>query len=407
MSRWLPLICLALMHMLVDTSALLISPLWPEIESTFALGMTALSIVFIFQSLPTSLSQGVFGYLRDRNSKLYLLWLGPVLAVVCLTLVGIAPNRIALCMLFIVGGVGVGAFHPEAAVAVGNLLPENRTRALSVFMFGGSLGLALGPTLSGAVVSRWGLSGLLYLTLPMLSMIPVLYWGGGLAKPSPKVKSAVSKIHPEVIQHGAGLAVFVLLICSLRLVPNMAMDKVLSFTLDQRGFDRFETGLVQSTFLVSASVGMFLMAVCFRSGWERRLMIACPILGIPLLCGLGLEGTPDWMILALLIPTGLVLWGTTPAMVSYAQQLFPKGVGLASAITMGLSWGLGGLIQAPITAYFRSTGSAQHAFFAFAPFLGLAALGAWLLPAVSSEKTAGSRPQNIPSSTVQPEPVDA
>ena len=71
---------------------------------------------------------------------------------------------------------------------------------------------------------------------------------------------------------------------------------------------------------------------------------------------LGMEECPDWLFRTSLVLGGMVLWGTTPAMVSYAQQLFPKGAGIASAITMGLSWGLGGLIQAPLTSYFESTG---------------------------------------------------
>ena len=47
--------------------------------------------------------------------------------------------------------------------------------------------------------------------------------------------------------------------------------------------------------------------------------------------------------LALLVPSGVVLVGTTPAMVSYAHQLFPRDAGKASALTMGLSWGTSGL----------------------------------------------------------------
>ncbi|GIS63237.1 MAG: hypothetical protein CM1200mP2_54620 [Planctomycetaceae bacterium] len=59
----------------------------------------------------------------------------------------------------------------------GTLLPGNRTRGLAIFMLGGSLGLSLGPLLSGIVVDRWGLDGLIYLLPAMLVVIPVLCWG--------------------------------------------------------------------------------------------------------------------------------------------------------------------------------------------------------------------------------------
>ena len=145
MSKLLPLFCLALLHMLVDACALLVGPVWPRLESTFSLGVVALSIVFIVQSLPTSVSQGFFGFLRDRRSIPRLMLIGPIFAAICLTTIGMAPNEIVLCVLLTIGGIGVGAFHPEAAVAAGRMFPENRARSLSVFMLGGSFGLALGP----------------------------------------------------------------------------------------------------------------------------------------------------------------------------------------------------------------------------------------------------------------------
>ena len=144
--------------------------------------------------------------------------------------------------------------------------------------------------------------------------------------------------------------------------------------------DEQTIGGVQSLFLVSASVGMSLLAMLFPGGWERRFMVACPLIGVPLLAVWGWEGCPTWLLIAVLIPTGLVLWGTTPTMVSYAQQMFPRGAGMASAITMGLAWGVGGLIEAPFTTYFHDIGRPQLAVWAFLPFVGTAGLAALFLP---------------------------
>ncbi|MEE3286111.1 MAG: hypothetical protein VX311_16130, partial [Planctomycetota bacterium] len=158
-----------------------------------------------------------------------------------------------------------------------------------------------------------------------------------------------------------------------------------SFTLADRGFDERTVGLVQSLFLVSASVGMTLMAVLFPAGWERRFMVACPLLGLPLLAVWGWNGCPTWLLIGVLVPTGLVLWGTTPTMVSYAQQLFPRGAGVASAMTMGLAWGVGGLIEAPFTTYFQDIDRPQLAVWAFLPFLFVASVGAMFLPKAGVE----------------------
>lgn len=385
MNRYRPLVCLALLHTIVDTSALLVSPLWNELTVECQLVGSSLVVVMLCQAMPTSLAQGVFGYLRDRRRMGLLVLLAPLVAVVCLTAIGpaVGPGKVTLvCGLFIVGGVAVGAFHPEAAVTVGSLLPENRTRGLSIFMLGGSLGLALGPTLSGLAFRKWGMQGLVYLMPCLLCLVPVLFWGARskTTRGEQAANVRTSQTMQQMFDGRLGLALFLLLVCSFRLVPNMGMSKVVAFTLSNRDFGPLEIGFVQSGFLVAGSVGMLLMATMFRQGWERSFMVACPLMGLPFLAVLGWEGCPTWLFIAMLIPTGLVLWGTTPTMVSYAQQMFPRGAGMASAMTMGLAWGAGGLIEVGFTAHFRDVNTPQFAMWAFLPFVAISALGAWFLP---------------------------
>jgi MFS transporter, FSR family, fosmidomycin resistance protein len=396
-SKYLPLVCLAFTHTLVDTCALLIDPLWPNLERVYGFGIVGLSLAFIVQSLPTSISQAVFGFLRDRRPSAKWLWLGPSMAGLFLTSIGMIENRAVLFSLMIVGGIGVGAFHPEAAVLAGRLLPGERTRGISVFMFGGSLGLALGPIISGSLVAHWGLHSLIYLSLPVLFLIWLLRKIGRLAdyaeetKPNTADQESTSdqpttphkplKIS-EMFEGKGRIACVLLLICSLRLVPNMAMNKVLAFTLKQPewGFDEMQIGLAQSVFLIAASVGMFGMMFWFRAGWEKRFLVICPLLAIPFITLLSWSDCPAWLFFTSIGCAGIILWGTSPAMVSYAQQQFPKGSGLASALTMGLSWGIGGLIQAPITSYFHSIGQPQMAYLACVPFLVVAGIVAAFMP---------------------------
>lgn len=379
MNRTVSLICLTLMHTLVDACALLIGPLWPGIERQYGLGMAGLSAAFVVQSLPTNVSQVVFGWLRDRRPMPLLIWVGPLVAAAALPLMGQATSPVVLFLLLAVGGVGVGAFHPEAAVAAGRSLPESRTRAISIFMLGGTLGMTLGPFLSGMVVSRWGMPGLGLLVVPMLACVLVLRHIGGLGRG--EVRNPVTTPEPASAFDGRfGLAVGLLTICSLRLVPNMAMEKILAYLLERRGADVAEIGRMQSLFLGSTALGMTLMALWYRGGRERAFLVATPLVSAPLLWILSREGCPEWLFLTTLVAFGAVLWGTTPAMVAYAQQQFPRGAGFASALTMGLSWGVAGLIQTPITAWFRAADRPGDALVAFIPCLVVSAAGATLLP---------------------------
>lgn len=387
LSAWTALICLALLHTLVDTCALLIAPLWPRLETIYSFGVVGLSFAFVAQSMPTSISQVVFGWLRDRRPAPIWLWFGPVIAAVFLTSIGRVDHRVALFAILMLGGIGVGAFHPEAAVLAGRILPGQRARGISMFMFGGSLGLGLGPIVSGMTVTARGLSGLTLLIVPIIVLVGVLFKVGRVDSAAARLlqvhETSTAKARPtltETLEGRGAFAIILLIACSLRLVPNMAMDKILAFTLSQPkwGYTEAQIGMVQSIFLIAASVGMFCMVFRFRSGWEKAFLVACPLLSIPLMLILAWENCPTWLMFTTLALSGILLWGTSPAMVSYAQQQFPKGAGLASALTMGMSWGIGGLIQAPITSYFEKAGTPQLAFAAFIPCLlaaGFMAMG--------------------------------
>ncbi|QDU50030.1 MFS transporter [Gimesia panareensis] len=380
------LICLTLTHIIVDASAIVVGPLWGELERVHSLSENALFLVLTIHALASSLAQPVFGYIRDRYPIPSILWIGPVLGAVMMPLVGPAPDVTVLCVALLLGGVGIGSFHPEAAVVAGSLIPERRTRSLSLFMFGGAMGLALGPIACGAIVSTWGLASVWILAPLYAGLILVLHYVG---KPPAKLFERDRTKKPQSLYHMLEgkifWALFLFMVCSLRLVPNMAMDKLISFILKDQNVSAFQIGMVQSVFLFSASAGMLLMAFRFKSGHEKAFMIACPLLGIPLMLALGWEGCPLWLMTLLLVPCGLVLWGTSPAMVSYSHQLFPKGGGVASAITMGMAWGGGGMIQAKITSHFVALGKPQLAFYAIIPCLLLAAVGATLLPALSKQ----------------------
>ncbi len=435
------LVALTLTHTLVDASALLIAPLWPQLRERFHLGAAGLFVLFVFQSLPQSFSQLIFGYLRDRLATRCFVWLGPLTAAAALTWIGEADGPWILCGLLLLGGMGIGAFHPEAAAAAGEAIPGQRARALSVFMFGGAMGLALGPLISGTVVSRYGLSGLVWVGPPLLLAVLVLRrWTApragdvsvnpisavsgsrpaenpiadyrqetqlagrnhrgseadntGIASPPGLDDDPAIPVHRSEnstreeatpasrTSGGFGLAVFVLLICSLRIVPNLAMDKVLSFTVNASGSETLRAGFAQAVFLGAASVGMLAMAGLFQLRWERAFLVLCPLSGIPLLALMGAPWCPVWLLIALLVPAGAILWGTMPAMVSYAQRLFPQATGMASAITMGASWGVAGLIQAALTSWAVDMGEPRTALFAMIPCLLAAGAGAWLLPQV-------------------------
>src|SRR5689334_613943 len=151
------LLALIAAHFLVDTVASVINPLWPTLQEQTQSGDAEFLWPLICWNLATSVTQIGFGLLGDRSRGRWLVWVGPAVAVCCLSLLGRTQSVWGLCLLVSLAGLGIAAFHPEAASLAGNSLPLHRSRAISLFQLGGFLGQSVGPYYGGQIVEQWGM----------------------------------------------------------------------------------------------------------------------------------------------------------------------------------------------------------------------------------------------------------
>ena len=375
---------------MVDMFAIVIEPLWPLVGESFQLGKNGIASLMILWAIMSSTSQVLFGYLRDRFNTSLVLIIAPLLTVAAVGGIGFAPDSYWLFTLMIFGGLGIGAFHPEAAVTASGLVPENRTRSLSLFMCGGTLGLGLGPFFSGHLVHAFGLRGLWYMCLPALMIVVFLTgyfrWttrsfmreSSDLDNPGKGRRENRSVDLKYIFQGRVGYTALLLVVCAMRVVPSVGMSRALAYVLDARGYEEDWIGTTQSVFLISGGIGMLASAAFLKRGWEKKVMVVCPLLGIPLVLVIAAPGIPYGVMVFFLVPTGLLLTGTTPAMVAYSHQLLPRGKGLASSITMGLCWGVSGALVAILVRLFFQT--PEYTIGSFAGFLLLSGFSALLLP---------------------------
>src|SRR5262245_5928362 len=246
MTRYLPIFCLALMHALVDAVAMFVEPLWPEFQTALELTERELFVLLAITAVAPNFSQVLFGFVQDRYGSRYLLWLGPAVAAVCLSGIGLAGSATSLGLLLAVGYLFVGSFHPEGTVFAGELLPGQRTRAISLFIFGGTLGLSAGPLVSGHLVQWFGLAALPWLAAPSLAVVlavTLVSRRGTSTVSVPRVHVQAAPRQP--LGTRLRLALFLLFVCTLRVIPNSGMTRALAFTLGERGFAPGLIGTVQ------------------------------------------------------------------------------------------------------------------------------------------------------------------
>ena len=370
-----PLTMLALLaacHFLVDIVAGTTSPLWPTLETHLKFDQGGLLWVYVVWSIATSFSQLLFGLWADRYHSRWLIWTGPLFGILCISSLGLVSSSAALAVLFAIGGLGIAAFHPEAAATAGTLLPEQRSRAMAIFALCGYLGQAVGPYYSGRITDQLGPRGLVWGMAWGLPILFLLFLG---LRRAPVTISPPNVRASEKFDAREKLPVIALLLAvgALRILPALGVPLALAYLLKSTAASNELIGAVQSAFMAGIGFGAMACAAFVKRSWERHVLWIFPLCAAPFLAAI--VSASDWTLLALVGTSGLLLGVTMPVYISYGQQLLPHGQRVASAITMGVSWGIGGGIVATALWVCMRTDSLPMIF----GFFALAALASSLL----------------------------
>ncbi len=372
------LLLLASAHVAVDTIALAIQPLWPDLREGLALGDAEFQFVFVLWNLANSLIQLPIGYWAERHKAIWLIWAGPLLGAACVGVVGLVDSFAGLCLLLVLAGVGIAAFHPEAAAMAASCAPANRSRALSIFAIGGYLGQALGPLYAGKLTAAFGLSAIAW-TMAWgwfaFAIVAFLLRGA----PAPVVHAELSAVPLGQLFHGKKKAVALLVFLGiLRVAPVLGAPLALAFAIKESGGSNADIGFAQSLFLGAIGAGSVACAAFIHRDNERRAFWSLPLVAAALL--LLCPTASDSLLLLCIVSAGFILGITLPVLVSFGQQLLPNGQRIASGLTMGVTWGLASPVAAGTIELFDHLGQPAAAFYVFAGTLIASSLLCFCLP---------------------------
>ncbi len=353
----LPLVLFSLGHFCVDLYSGALGALQPLLVKRFGLSLAQAGIlggVLVFSS---SVTQPAYGYLSDRIRTRLFAALGPAIAGVFISALGLAPGYEWLLAMVLLGGIGVAMFHPQASSRAIAGITSNRGRAMAVFVSAGTLGFACGPTYFSALARRLGLPGTWWAAIPGLLisalLLTLLPEAPGHASSRPgfdwhelaKFWKPITLLYALVFLRSAVQVVFA------QFIP-------LYLTLE-RGYSNTSASLALSGYLAAGAMGGFLGGH-LSDRFGGKSVIAVSMIGsVPflLLFFLG-RGLPSLFALAL---GGLILLFTIPVNVVMAQDLVPSQAGTVSALMMGFAWGTAGLVFIPLTGWMSDLFSMHYA----------------------------------------------
>jgi FSR family fosmidomycin resistance protein-like MFS transporter len=279
-------------HFVIDAAVGAVPAMIPLFTAIYALSDLAASMILGASLLVSSAVQPLFGLLADRRPTPAFIWGGVAVGAAGLALSGLAGGYLGVLACIVGSGLGIAAFHPEAARVANQISAERKATGLAWFMVGGNAGFAVGPLLvalfipllderatlvflvPGAAVALWLHHERARLTVPLPTALPERARRAEASDGAPAVEGAGP--------WSVGLLLFVTSMrtwtqfCLLALVPLLLVD--------DRGFSDQAAGLMIGFGAIgSAPPGLALFgAIADSAGREAALW---GVAALPLLAG--------------------------------------------------------------------------------------------------------------------------
>ncbi len=359
-----------LVHFTGDLYASFISPLLPVFADVFALSMTQIGLLAGINRFLMFIVQPVAGYFADHyRTRLFILG-GPILSLVFIPLVGLAPSFLILILLVCLGSIGQSMFHPPVAGMIAAYSGRHFSFCMSIFNMGGTLAFGVGPIIITSLVRAFGIQGTVLSMLIGLPLMAVLFKlvprpeGEGLAGRGflGSLKEALGDVWKPVAM--------LWLIMVLRAFVSQAYITFFPILYSLEGYTLVSVGVVVSLFtLAGAASGLVAGSVADRTRY-KPIFIFCHLLTAPALL-LSLHLREFWVYPCAFL-SGFFSMATLPLGVALGQQLAPRGRSMVSSLMMGLALGIGGLMS-PIIGKLADIYSI-HSVLAWLPVVSLLAM---------------------------------
>lgn len=335
------LVTLMLGHFTVDSYVGVLPVLYPLLIHRFALNLETVGLVSLAYTGVASISQPLFGVIADRFGTRFT---GFALGWTAFTfaLVGFAPTFPMLLAIAALSGLGSGAFHPLGALTVRGLLPaRGANMAMSVYVTGGTVGVAAGPLIGVVVFGLLGTPGTATLVLPGLLIGAFLLFAMRPRSARPRGGRRPSLAAVPLIPLMATIAMM-----ASRSWTTTTLQAYTPTWYHQLGYAPWFYGPLATTVVLASALGTVGTGTLADRYGRRALILATLVASIPAVALFVAFPGVQGFIWAVLV--GATAASTAPLTLMLAQELMAGRAGFASGLIMGLGF-VTGAIGVPVT----------------------------------------------------------
>jgi FSR family fosmidomycin resistance protein-like MFS transporter len=325
---------LTLVHFIGDFYFSFVTPLLPVFVDRFSLTLTQVGLITGISRLLAFIVQPSVGYLADHYHTRFFVLGGPLLAVVSIPLVGVAPGFLVLILFICLGSIGSSMFHPTSAGMVSTYAGRHFGLSMSIFNMGGTLAFGVGPIFIAYFVSAYGLGASPFAMVLGLPVMLILFKivpqpeGEGLGKLGffGSIKEVLGTVWKSI------LLIWVVMV--LRSFVGQSFLTFIPILLSKEGHSLVSIGAMVSLFTLAGAIsGLLGGHLSDRFGYKPIFYVTHGLATPCLYLMLALRG--KWVYLTVFM-----------AGVAMAQELAPRGKSLVSSLMMGLAFGTGGMMTA-------------------------------------------------------------
>lgn len=371
-----PLLILAAGHFTVDMYSGMLPVLFPAFREQFDLDLGTVGLVSLAYTGMASVSQPLFGILADRFGTRFT-GVAQIWTSVFFAILGFVPNFPMLLLFAGLAGIGSGWFHPFGALNAGAVIRDRqRNTAMSMYISGGTIGVALGPLIGALLVSTLGLRGLGLMVIPgTLIGSWLLFAMRDLAvKGRPKRLAGETRTR-QLVPYG--MIAVVVGVMMLRQVPTIGVENFIPSWYKDMGYSApFYSALATTVVLATAIGALGVGSLADRYG-RRSVMLATMILTIPAVWFFT-EFPGNWAFLSGAC-IGLLAASTSPILLVMAQQLMKGRAGAASGVILGLGF-ISGAVATPVFGTIADAYGMQAALRLLLGIVVISICVAWFLP---------------------------
>ena len=330
-------------HMATDINQGALPAMLPFFIAAYDLSYTAAAIIVFAVNMSSSVVQPLFGLAADRFSKPWLLPGGLMLAGLGLALTGLFQDYQHILLLGIVSGIGIAAYHPEAARLVNFAAGENKSSAMSLFGVGGTIGFTVGPLIVTTALLKWGLEGSLVLLIPvtLMSLVILFYFPifGSLEAAENRKRKVIKG---DIVKENWSAFARIAIIVSGRSIIFFGLNIFIPiYWINELNQSQVVGALALTIFAGSGIFGNLIGGnLADRIGQKKVILFG--LLSLTILLPILMTVENVQIATLLLVPIGFTLFATYSPTIVLGQKYLPNRIGLSSGVTLGLAVAIGG-----------------------------------------------------------------